>query len=347
MALSFVLVPSGNSSVMSTATTVPPTFELEGDHARATLKRTGRARLARDSFERFRSADGFSHARGLAFQIMLTVFPALIAVVGLTIDLDQQNLKDLIEQTITGIAPGPAGQVLTDAFKQGSDAASGPSTAVIVGVGAALIAATGAMGQIERGGNRIYGIESDRGTLAKYLTAFVLAVTVGVLIMVAFVTLVAGSAIGEAGSATGWSDNAVTVWNVARWPVVLVLVLGSFSLLFKRAPRRRQPSMSWLISGAIVTVVLWLLFTGGLTLYLAASKEFGNTYGPIAGIIGLLLWSLLTSLAVFLGLAFAAQLEAVRAGVPEPTIENEAREPTASKEPPEGFPGGSRVMGRG
>ena len=325
---------------MSTATTVPPTFELEGDHARATLKNTGRGRLARDSFERFRAADGFSHARGLAFQIMLTVFPALIAFVGLTIDLDQQNLKDLVEQTITGIAPGPAGQLLTDAFDQGSDAASGPSTAVIIGVVAALIAATGAMGQIERGGNRIYGIESDRGTFAKYVIAFVLAITVGVLIMVAFVLLIAGSAIAEAGSATGWSDNAVTVWNIARWPVVLILVLAGFSLLFKRAPRRRQPSMSWLISGAIVTVVLWLLFTAGLTLYLAASKEFGNTYGPIAGIIGLLLWALLTSLAVFLGLAFAAQLEAVRAGVGEPATENEARdEVTALKSPREAVPG--------
>ena len=316
---------------MGTATTVPQTFELEGDDARATLKSAGRWRLARDSFERFRAADGFSHARALAFQIMLTAFPALIAVVGLTIDLDQRNVRDLIEQTIRGIAPGSAGQLLTDAFKQGSDAASGPSTATIVGVAAALVAATGVMGQIERGGNRIYGIESDRGTLAKYLTAFVLAVTVGALIMVAFVLFIAGSAIGEAGSATGWSDNAVTIWNIARWPVVLILVLGSFSLLFKKAPRRRQPSMSWLISGAIVTVVLWFLFTGGLTLYLTASKEFGDTYGPIAGIIGLLLWSLLTSLALFLGLAFAAQLEAVRAGVREPATENQDREIVSGK----------------
>lgn len=324
---------------MSTATTVPQTFELEGDDARATLKSTGRWRLARDSFERFRAADGFSHARALAFQIMLTAFPALIAVVGLTIDLDQQNVRDLIEQTIRGIAPGSVSQILTDAFKQGSDAASGPSTATIVGVAAALIAATGAMGQIERGGNRIYGIQSDRGMLAKYLTAFVLAASVGALIMVAFVLFVAGSAIGNAGSATGWSDTAVTVWNVARWPVVLILVLGGFSLLFKKAPRRRQPSMSWLISGAIVTVALWSLFTGGLTLYLAASKEFGNTYGPLAGIIGLLLWSLLSSLAVFLGLAFAAQLEAVRAGVREPATEHEAREMSSLKEPPESNPG--------
>ncbi len=301
---------------MSTATTVPPTFDLEGDDARDTLKRVGRGRLARDSFERFREGDGFSHSRALAFQIVLTAFPALIAIVGLTVDLDQENLRSLIQETLQGIAPGPAGEILTQAFRQGSDAADDSATAIAVGLAAALIAATSAMGQIERGANRIYGIESDRPTLRKYATAFLLALTVGVLFLVAFVLFVAGSAVEEAGAATGWSDTALTIWQIARWPVVLVLVLAGFALLFKIAPRRRQPSMSWLASGAAVTIVSWLVFTGLLTLYLTVSKSFGETYGPLAGIIGLLLWALLTSLAVFFGLAFAAQLEAVRAGMP-------------------------------
>jgi YihY family inner membrane protein len=309
---------------MSTATAVPQTFELEGDDARATLKRVGRGRLFRDSFERFRAADGFSHARALAFQIVLTAFPALIAVVGLTVDLDQQNLRQLIQETLQGIAPGPAGEILTQAFRQGSDAADDSSTAILVGVAAALIAATGAMGQIERGANRIYGIESDRSTLRKYATAFILAVTVGVLILLAFVLFIGGSAVEDAGVATGWSDTAVTIWEIVRWPVVLVFVLAGFALLFKHAPRRRQPSMSWLASGAAVTIISWFAFTGLLSLYLTASKSFGETYGPLAGIIGLLLWAFLTSLAVFFGLAFSAQLEAIRAGVATPTTDQVA-----------------------
>lgn len=309
---------------MSTATAVPQTFELEGDDARETLRRTGRRRLLRDSFERFRVADGFSHARALAFQIVLTAFPALIAVVGLTVDLDQEEFRRLIQETLRGIAPGPAGEILTQAFQQGSDAASDSGTAIFVGLAAALIAATGAMGQIERGANRIYGVESDRSSIRKYVTAFVLAISVGVLILVAFVMFIAGSAIEDAGAATGWSDTAVTIWEIVRWPVVLVFVLAGFSLLFKMVPRRRQPSMSWLASGAIVTVVLWFAFTGLLSLYLTASKAFGDTYGPLAGIIGLLLWAFLTSLAVFFGLASAAQLEAVRAGVTKPATDEDA-----------------------
>jgi len=309
---------------MSTATAVPQTHELEGDDARATLKRAGGTRLLRDSFERFRAADGFSHARALAFQIVLTAFPALIAVVGLTVDLDQENLRRLIRETIRGVSPGPAGEILTRAFQQGSDAASNSEMAIFVGLAASLIAATGAMGQIERGSNRIYGVESDRGTLMKYATAATLAVTVGVLILLAFVMFIAGSAVRDAGAATGWSDNALTIWQVARWPVIAVFVLAGFALLFKVSPRRRQPSMSWLASGAAVTVVSWFVFTGLLSVYLTASRSFGETYGPLAGIIGILLWSFLTSLAVFFGLAFAAQLEAVRAGVTEPATERDA-----------------------
>ncbi|MGH2749899.1 MAG: YihY/virulence factor BrkB family protein [Actinomycetota bacterium] len=309
---------------MSTATAVPQTYELEGDDAAATLKRTGWWRLARDSFERFRAADGFSHSRGLAFQIMLTVFPALIAFVGLTVAADQTDFRRLVEEAMNAMAPGPSGGLVTEALEQGGGAASDSDTAVLVGGLAALIAATGAMGQIERGANRIYGIESDRATLRKYAVALVLALTVGVLVLAAFVVFIAGSAIEDAGATTGWSDDAVTVWQFARWPAVLIFVLTGFSMLFKFSPRRRQPSMSWLAAGAIVTVAFWLLFTGALSIYLTASEAIGDTYGPLAGIIGLLLWSLLTSLAIFFGLAFAAQLEAIRAGVSEPATEEDA-----------------------
>jgi uncharacterized BrkB/YihY/UPF0761 family membrane protein len=102
-----------------------------------------------------------------------------------------------------------------------------------------------------------------------------------------------------------------------------VLVVAAFALLFKLSPRRRQPSASWLAHGSAVSAILWFAFTGLLASFLTASKSFGQTYGPLAGVIGILLWALLTSWAVYLGLAFAAQLEAVRAGVPSPQTAEE------------------------
>jgi uncharacterized BrkB/YihY/UPF0761 family membrane protein len=92
----------------------------------------------------------------------------------------------------------------------------------------------------------------------------------------------------------------------------------SFTVIIERAPRRQQPGYSWLAFGSGVSLALWLLLTGLLALYVVKSGSFGTTYGPLTGIFALLLWANLSSVALFLGVAFAAQLEAVRAGSPEP-----------------------------
>jgi YihY family inner membrane protein len=311
---------------MSTATAVPATHELEGDDALETLRRTGWGRLARDAFQRFRAADGFSHARALGFQITLTALPALIAIVGLATLLHQKTFRHVFERTVTGLAPGPAGRIVTQAVRQGSSAAGGSGRiALLVGTIAAVVAGTTAMGQIERGANRIYGIEKDRPTMSKYGRGFVLALSAGVLGLAAFVLLVAGRSIADAGrSAGGWSNGLVTIWQIGRWPIGVALVIGAIALLFRRSPNRPQPAPSWLASGAAISVGLWVVFTALLSLYVGASKSFGQTYGPLAGVIGVLLWALLTSVALFLGLAVAAQLEAVRAGVHAPTTDRES-----------------------
>jgi len=96
------------------------------------------------------------------------------------------------------------------------------------------------------------------------------------------------------------------------------LAWASFTVVLERAPRRRQPPYSWLAIGSGVSLALWLLLTGLLALYVVESASFGTTYGPLTGIFALLLWANLSSVALFLGVAFAAQLEAVRAGAPAP-----------------------------
>lgn len=313
---------------MSTATAVPETYELEGDDALHTLRRTGWGRLARDAFDRFRAADGFSHSRALGYQFTLTALPGLIATVGLASALDQQTFKRVLQATLQDLAPGPASQIMSDAFQQGSDAASSSGeSALIVGGIAAVLSGTLAMGQVERGANRIYGVERDRSTLKKYGRGFVLACSAGLLLLFAFLLLVAGPTIANAGKAAGgWSDSVVDLWSWVRWPGGIMLVVIAFSLLFKKSPKRNQPQPSWLATGAAVAVTLFSLFTAALAVYLTLSKSFGQTYGPLAGIIGILLWAHLASLALYLGLALTAQLEAVRAGVPAPSTGNERNE---------------------
>ncbi len=181
---------------------------------------------------------------------------------------------------------------------------------------AALASATVAMGQIERGANRLYGVEQDRPTAQKYLNGFKLACTAGFLSVAAFMIIVGGTDVAKA---LGLSGPVKGIWTLLRWPLSIAFVVVAFALLFRAAPRRHQPSWSWLAVGSGVSVLLWFVFTGLLALYLnLSSGTFGQTYGPLTGIIAILIWSFLTSLAIYLGLAFAAQLEAIRAGVPGP-----------------------------
>ncbi len=309
---------------MSTAAAVPQTQgELEGDEALETLREVGTRRLVVDSITRFRAADGFSHSRALAFQATLTLLPALIAVVGLAAALDQETFTQVVTATVDDLAPGAAGEILTDALRHGSTSARRESgeTAVAAGLVAALVAGATAMAQIERGSNRIYGVERDRPFLRKYGVATVLMISAGVGALLSLVVLVGGEAIREH---VGWDDALDSAWQVARWPLGLALVVVSVALLFKLSPRRRQPDWSWLAFGAGVSALLWLAFMGVLKLYIEATDNFGATYGPIAGTIGVLLWAFAAAVALFLGLAFAAQLEAVRAGVPGPRLEHDA-----------------------
>jgi len=302
---------------MSTAAFVPETYNLEGDDAVRTLRSTGLGQLARDAFQRFRAADGFTHARALAWAITLTILPFVIAFVGFTSLLDQDRVSRAVVSEIERVAPGPASQIFSQAFRQGAKSAGGGSrAALLVGTVAALAAGTTAMGQVERGANRIYGVERDRPTIDKYRHGFVLAISSGVLIVLAMMLLVAGTTVAEA---LGLDDALGAVWNLLRWPVGIALSVAAFALLFQRAPRRHQPDVSWLAFGSTLAVVLWLVFTALLAIYLTASSSFGETYGPLAGTIGVLLWAFLTSLALYLGIAFAAQLEAVRAGAPVPS----------------------------
>jgi YihY family inner membrane protein len=301
---------------MSTANDVPETWNLSGDDAWETLKRTGRLRLAGDAFRRFRAADGTSHARSLAFLVTLLLVQAIIALVALASMVHHGGWSDLMTNMLRAVAPGPAGKVLTDAVAQAHQAgATHNYTALLVAlVISSLITACSLLGQVERGLNRLYGIEQDRPTLRKYGRALVLSLSAGSLVVGAFAAI----AVGHVVASSFGSDTAVGIWNALRWPIGLLLAIAGIALLFRWSPFRHQPNWSWLTFGSFVAVVLWMLATIGLSAFFQNSSSFGKTYGSLAGLIALLLWSFVTSVAVLYGGAVSAQLEAIRAGVPAP-----------------------------
>ncbi|GAA1283635.1 hypothetical protein Psi02_30010 [Planotetraspora silvatica] len=309
---------------MGTATTVPETRgmageELSADDAYATIKRYGGWRLIHDSYVRFRYGDGVSNARALAFQVCLAIIPGAIAVVGLSSVLDHADIGRVLELTLRRLTPGGGSQIVEETLSPGRRGVGGETLALWFGLVTALVSLTSAMAQFERGANRIYGIERDRPFRRKYGKALLMAVTAGLLMVVGLVILVGGAAAGEAAAAVyGWGDTARAVWQWLRWPVGFLLAVLSISVLFRSSPRRRQPAHTWLAVGATVAVLLWMSLTYLLSLYMASSGTFGAMYGPLTAVMALLLWSFLTSTALLLGMAFAAQLEACRTGRSEP-----------------------------
>ena len=307
---------------MSTATRVPETWELTGDDARKTLLATGRLRLVRDAFVRFRYADGFSHARSLAFAISLVLVQGLIALVGFAAAYGDLGISRTIVDTIQTAMPGLAGELLTDAVKQANEVGSrNRFLPLLLGLAGTTITAATALGQIERALNRIYGIERDRPTLEKYGRALVLAASVGLMFATAFVLLAFGRDIGRE------EGTVHTLWVIVRWPVGLVVAAIAIAGVLRYAPRRHQPNISWLAFGSVIGVVLWAAVTLSFGLVLNASSSFGDTYGPLAGIVALQLWAFASAVAILFGAAVAAQLEAVRAGQPEPAKPDPEEDP--------------------
>ena len=312
---------------MTTATRVPVTTDMSGDELDAedawdTVRHHGLRRLVAESFLRFRYGDGFTNSRALALQIALAVIPFLIALTGLAADIDADRVAGALAATITAVTPGSGGaDVVQAAVDPDETAERAGELALAFGLAFAAVSMTTAMAQVERGANRIYGIERDRPALHKYGRAAVLTAVLAGPMGIGFLVLVGGGAFGDAMQQFyGWSDSADQVWDAVRWPLGVAVTTLAIAVLLDHAPRRRQPALSWLALGSGLAVVLTVAASGLLALYVRYSGSFGSVYGPLAGVMALLLWSYFTSIALFLGTAVAAQLEALRAGLTEPVL---------------------------
>jgi YihY family inner membrane protein len=301
--------------------------ELSADHAWRALRRYGGWHLLRDALVRFRNGDGFSNARALGLQLCLGAVPLLIALNGLASELGGLRRGGrVVADTVLAMTPGASESLVRLLLAHEERVRDSGSVALWLGLLTAVVALTSAVGQVERGANRIYGVERDRPTVQKYLRALILTMVAGLPALISFLLLVAGGAIGASVRHWyHWDTEATTIWNVMRWPVSLGLTVVSVSLLFRYAPHRRQPGLSWLMVGGALTTTLWWLASLLLAVYAAQSSDFGATYGPLTGVVALLLWANLTGIALFVGIAFTAQLEARQGDISGPALGDQDR----------------------
>jgi YihY family inner membrane protein len=294
---------------MSTVTTVPETGHEDAADVRDQLRASGTIALLVGASKRFHDADGTTLARALGHSTLTTLIPAAIAVIGLVHVFDLEGLRSVLQDAAASFAPGPAGSILGDALRK-AEPSSGVA-ALAVGLAAMLFSGTMGMTHLERAANRIYGVEEGRSVWRRVGLGLAMAATVEVMLIAALGVIVAGGSVGDA-SASG-AAKGPTVWAILRWPIGVGLVAVAMTVIFEVVPNRRQPGFSWLLSGTTVAVTIWVVATLLLGFLYERVSTLGGSYGPLLGIVALLVWAYSAAIGVLFGLSFAAQLEAERA----------------------------------
>ncbi|MER7567802.1 YihY/virulence factor BrkB family protein [Streptomyces sp. NPDC097941] len=278
--------------------------KLPASSWRAVLRRTGKELLDDELADR---------AAALTYYGVLSLFPALLVMVSL-LGVVGQRATDKMLDNIGDLAPGPARDILRDAVVQLGDSGGTGSVLAILGLLAALWSASGYVAAFIRTSNAVYDLPEGRPVWK--LTPLRLALTVTLMLMLAASALIVvftGPLAERAGRAVGFGDAAIAIWGVAKWPVLLLLVVMMIGLLYWAAPNVRGRGFSWISPGSVIATLVWLAASAGFALYAANFGSYNKTYGTLAGAIVFLVWLWLTNLAILLGLEFDAELARERA----------------------------------
>ena len=278
----------------------------------ATLKRTIRE---------LRDDNLTDWAAALTYYSVLAIFPGLIvlvAILGLVGQHPQTTnaLLDIVRDI------GPASAVDTFRGPIESVVKSNGGAGALLGVGLlfAIWSASGYIGAFMRAINVIYEVEEGRPFWKRRPLQIVITVAMVLLLaLVAISIVVTGPLARSIGDVIGLGDTTITIWNIGKWPVIVAVVMGMFTVLYYVAPNVRQPRLRWITPGGVLAVLLWLVASAGFALYVANFGSYDKTYGSLGGMIVFLVWLWLSNLALLFGAEFDAELERSRelaAGLP-------------------------------
>ena len=268
----------------------------------------------------FREDNLTDWAAALTYYAVLSIFPALIVLVsilGLAGDSATQSVLDNLNQ----LGPGPATDIVSGAIREIGSSQGTAGVALIIGLAADLWSASGYIGAFSRASNVIYEVEEGRPFWK--LRPLQLAMSLLLILLVAvsaIAVVVTGPLAEQVGELFGLEGTVVTVWDLAKWPVIVLIVITMLGVLYYGAPNVRQPGFRWITPGGLLGVSLWILASAGFALYVANFGSYNKTYGSLASVIVFLVWLWISNLAVLLGAELNAELERAReleSGVPE------------------------------
>ncbi len=252
-------------------------------------------------------------AAALTYYSVLSIFPAILALVSVLGLIGRSATQPLLDN-LGEIAPGPARDIFTTAIQNLQRSQGVGGLLFVVGLVGAIWSASGYVAAFMRASNEIYEMEEGRPFVKKATVRLGVTIVLGVLLLAsALAVVITGGLAERVGEVLGIGATAVTVWDIAKWPVLLLIVSLMFAILYWAAPNVKQPGFRWVSPGGLVAVVIWVLASAAFALYVANFGSYNKTYGTLGGVIVFLVWLWLSNVAILLGAELNAEVERGRA----------------------------------
>jgi membrane protein len=265
--------------------------------------------------------DGVSDlAAALTYYAVLSIVPGLIVLISLLGLLGPDTVTEVTDRA-QAIAPGSSAQFVHTLIAQAQAHKTGAGISAVLGVVVALWSSSGYVAAFMRASNVVYGIGEGRPiwkTLPIRLGVTIVAVVL--LLLSAVIVVVSGPVAHQIGDIVGAGNTTVLIWNIAKWPILLILVSVLLAVLFWASPNAKQAGIKWVSPGGAIAVLIWLVISGLFAVYVATFASYDKTYGSLAGVVIFLVWLWLSNLAILLGAEVNAELDhakAIAQGLPE------------------------------
>jgi len=283
------------------------------------MPKAGWVTILKRSVKQFKHDDVIDRAAALTYFGVLAIFPAMLALVSVLGLLGKSTTQKVLNN-LTQVAPGSISSFLHSVVAQVQGKPTSAGIAAIVGLALALWSASGYVAAFMRAANSIYEVDEGRPIWKTAPVRLFTTLALVIMLVISMVIVIAtGSVATQIGKAFGIGSTLVTVWNIAKWPVLLIVVSLMFSLLYKVSPNLKQPKFRWITLGGVIAVIIWLIASGLFALYVSFSGSYNKTYGSLATVIIFLVWLWISNIAILLGLEFDAETQrerAIRAGMP-------------------------------
>ena len=251
-------------------------------------------------------------AAALTYYSVLSIFPALLVLISL-LDLAGPSTIQKLLDNLGQVAPGSVNQILEGAIRNLRQTRGSAGLLALAGLAVALWSASNYIAAFMRASNAIYDVPEGRPVWKTLPIRIAVTVVVMVLLAVSAVAVVAtGGLADRIGRLLGLGSAVVTVWDLVKWPVLLLLVSFMFALLYWASPNAKQ-GFRWVTPGGILAVVVWVVASVAFAVYVANFGSYNKTYGSLASVIIFLVWLWLSNTAILLGAELNAELERSRA----------------------------------